>query len=895
MSTNWDRVKEIFATAVDLNPEERRDFLEKSCIDDEELLQEVESLFASDDEVASFMGTLPFEAISVINSKRSIVEKGRRFEHYEIVRLIAAGGMGEVFLALDTRLHRQVAIKLLAFIPRIGTQKLEWFEREAQIVSALNHPNIVTIHDFGSSDDGTFLVTEYVEGETLRNKMNQGSLSVRECLEIVTQIASALSSAHRAGIVHRDVKPENVMVRPDGVVKILDFGIAKLAHNAAGKLANLANADSKTKTGPGMILGTVKYMSPEQARGKDVDARSDIFSLGTVFYEMLTGQAPFEGHSSIDTLSLILHDEPASIGAEPESSKYLLEDIIRKMLAKNRDDRYGSAEELFRALISVEEELRKRPEAQPTSTFPTNTNGTPRAITEDDRNLGATPLEIKRMWKIRGLWFSWRIRVATLILGLVVIGIFATENRSIFSIFSSPSTISSVAILPFVHEDGSPEQDYLTDGITESLINELSQLNDVQIKARSSTFRYKNSQVDPKTIGAELGVNAILKGSVKTVDNGLRVRLELFETRTGDLIWSRVYDRTTPDLISLQSAIVRDVSTRLLPLISPDERRKIERTDTASSEAYRLYLKGRFFWNKRTGPDLKRAIPEFEKAVEVDPTFALAFVGLADSYALLEQYLGSPASETLPKAKAYAQRALEIDETLAEAHTSLGFIHYTMWEWDEADRRFRRAIQLNPNYSTARHWYYVYLRDTGRRSEALEQIKVAIELDPLSLVINVSFCRAHLLIGDTENGIRLARELAELYPNYAPIQTTLGLALIKLGRNDDGLAQMKNAFQLEPSTRSIALLGIANAISGNKDKARSILRELEPKYERRELLGREIAGIYVALGDYDTAFKWLDKDFAAKSSELASITSQQEFDPIRNDPRYSELLKRMNL
>ena len=893
MKAKWKKAKEIFAAAAELDPESRTRYVEEACKGDPDLLDEISSLLSSDDEAGHFMDG---SAVGIVADSIAAgrIEKGRCFGQYEVIGLIGSGGMGEIYLASDTRLNRKVALKVLPTDLDDSKKKLKRFEQEAQVVSALNHPNILTIHDLGTCDEETFIVSEYVEGVTLREKIADGSLTAGESVRIAIQTASALSAAHRSGVIHRDIKPENVMIRPDGVVKVLDFGIAKLMDNAIP--FGVSDKSDRTRTHPGIILGTVNYMSPEQARGQGLDPRSDIFSFGAVLYEMLTARPPFDNENTADTISLILHKEPRAIRDCLPDIPTGLETVVDKMLAKSREQRYQSADEILRDLILIEADLSDHPRRRNvTARIEPGTENLEAAMTTDDTN--QTPGTENRASSAEYLLteLKMRKRGAAVILVLFMLGsaglIYWLNTRN----STKANDIGSVAVMPFVNASGNPEQEYLSDGITETLISGLSQLPRLKVKARSSVFRYKGQETDAKTIGSELGVQAILNGRLTSRGDDLILHAELVDTETENVLWSETYQRKTPDLVKLQSEIARDVSRRLQPSISTEDGQKVEKNYTASYEAFQHYLKGRFFWNKRTGEGLNKAIVEFEQAVKRDPEFALAYVGLADSYALIEQYLGTPSSETLPKAKGFATRALEIDDSLAEAHTSLAFIYYAMWEWDASDRQFQRALEIKPNYSTAHHWYYVFLRDTGRLDEAIEHIKVAKDLDPLSLVISVSYARAYFLIGDTQTCIDLTTKLIELYPDYGPNHMTLGLAYIKQGRKTDGLAEMKKSYELNPSPSAFARLAYANAVAGKRNEANRILRELFGKYERHEMLARDIAIVYVALGNHEKAFEWLERDFVSRSSELAAIISMQEFDPIRGEPRYADLRKRMGL
>ncbi len=797
--------------------------------------------------------------------------------------------MGEVFLAEDSRLRRKIALKVLPENIASDKERLRRFEQEAFAASVLNHPNILTIYEFGAEDSVHFLATEFVEGETLRERLNNNGLSLKEALDIAEQIAAALAAAHSAGIVHRDIKPENIMLREDRLVKVLDFGLAKLTEKRGASLDTEAETRELVRTNPGVVMGTAAYMSPEQARGKETDARTDIFSLGIVLYEMLANRLPFSGETISDVIAAILKSEPVPPTSFNAESPAELERIVLKSLAKDREERYPTAKDLLVDLRHLKRQIelgaeieRTKPPHQPEETAPENAT----------QILAARPTSSAEyaFGEVKKHKFGFVITSVIFMLAIGALSVWYLGNRS-----ANTKQIESIAVLPFVNEGGNADTEYLSDGMTETLISSLSQIPKLNVKARSSVFRYKGKETDLQKIAQELNVQAILNGRVVQRGDQLILNLELVDVKTENVIWSEQYNRKQADLVLLQTEIARDVSNKLRVKLSDADEQRLAKNYTANPEAYQLYLRGRFYWNKRTAENLKKAIEQFKAAADKDPNYALPYVGLADSYALLEQYTGTPPSETLPQAKAYAELALQIDDSLAEAHTSLGFVNYNLWQWAEAEKEFKRAIELNPNYPTARHWYYIYLRDMGRFDEALVEIKRAQELDPLSLVINASLTRAYLLKGDVNSCIEQTKKMIELHPNYAPNHGFLGLAYIKQGRHTEALAEMQKAVELERSSTSLTFLAYANAISGKYLEANAIIMELEGRYAKREALGRDLAAVYAALGKNDQAFAWLEKDFQVRSGDLSSITGLPTFDSLRNDPRYAGLLRRMNL
>ena len=577
--------------------------------------------------------------------------------HYKIISTIGKGGMGEVFLAQDTKLDRKVALKILPPEFAEDADRMSRFVREAKSASALNHPNIITIYEIGESDGTHFIATEFIEGETLSKHLKGEKVTLKTVLDIATQIASALQTAHSAGIVHRDIKPDNVMIRHDGLAKILDFGIAKLSEPpavAGGLSEDDATLIKPQSTSPGMIIGTANYMSPEQAKGKEVDARTDIFSFGIVFYEMLTGKRAFEGETALESISSILKDEPKPITQLLPEVPTEIERIVNKTLRKDREERYQTAKDLVIDLKDVKQELEfkvrvpvrvtpsgvKTPDDQATQILSSSTTAgeiTPQGVTLTKKYLAA------------GL----------LTLLLTVGGFFG------YKYLSPPNQIESIAVMPFVNESKNEDVEYLSDGMTETLINSLSKLPNLNVKPRSSVFRYKGKETNPNTIANELNVQAILYGRVTQRGDQLILSLELIDAQKDVVLWGEQYTRKQSDLVSLQSEIAKDVSTKLKSKLSGAEEAKVTKTSTVNPEAYQLYLKGRYHWNKRTSESFKQAVEFFNQAVEKDPNYALAYSGLAETYVLFPNYSVSLPIDSMPKAKAAALRAIELDDTLA--------------------------------------------------------------------------------------------------------------------------------------------------------------------------------------------------------------------------------------
>ena len=685
--------------------------------------------------------------------------------HYRIVSKIGAGGMGEVYLAQDTKLDRKVAIKFLHEEFSKDADKLNRFVQEAKAASALNHPNILTVYEIGEVDGKNYIATELIDGQTLREQLShKESLQLNSILKIGVQVSEALSAAHQAGIIHRDIKPENIMLRKDGYAKVLDFGLAKLSEPKAIATGSEDATRVQVNTTPGMVMGTVSYMSPEQARGNLTDARTDIWSLGVVLYEMLAGKVPFTGETVNHTIVSILEKEPLLLEKVPAE----LQRIVRKALTKDLDMRYQSARDLLidlknlRRDLDIQGELERSiiPNRAATTESP-NENQTQVyasgsvAATSSSQAAATHSVTISASSLEYAITKAKSHKLATAIIGVLLVGVISTVGYFAFvSRGGSTKQINSIAVMPFVNESGNADFDYLTDGMTDTLISSLSQMPNLSVKAHTSVFRYKGKSELPKTIASELNVQAILNGRVLQRGDQLTVSLELIDPQTETVLWSEKYDRKQGDLVSLEKDIAADVSNKLKSRLTGADEQRVAKTYTTNAEAYQLYLKGRFYWNQRNAASLKKAAEYFQQAIDKDPTYALAYSGLADSYALLPNYSGGRPEEYFPKAKAAALKAVQLDDNLAEGHTSLANILIS-FEWNVADstREFKRAIELNPNYATAHHWYSDGpLLSTRQFDESIAEMKRAQEIDPLSLIINGELGANYIYAGQYDAG-----------------------------------------------------------------------------------------------------------------------------------------------
>src|SRR5215813_9673984 len=828
--------------------------------------------------------------------------------HYRILSHIGAGGMGEVYLAEDVNLGRRVALKILPAQFNSDEDRLRRFEQEARAASALNHPNIITIHEVGTYLGTRFIATEFIEGDTVRQKLKQSGIGIREALNIAIQVARALAAAHRAGIIHRDIKPENVMIRPDGIVKVLDFGVVKLTerfaeHQSGAQTADSDNGDVATfgmiTTEANIVMGSPNYMSPEQARGLAVDGRTDIFSFGALIYEMLTGKMPFKGATVSDVIVAILERQPPKISECVPEAPPKIEAIVERSMAKNLDARYQSVDELITDLKQARRRLEReagiddslRPvhtaDAAKTNQQQRDTAGEP--APEDDHVPTITAVssaefivgEIKR--HKRGLLIV--LASTALVFALFVY----------FTIFAKAHRIDSIAVLPFINVSSDANMEYLSEGLTESLINNLSQSHNLKVMSRNAMFRYSGQEADPKKIGRELGVHGVLTGRIVQRGDTISINVELIDARDDTQFWGEQYNRRMSDLSLLQEEIARQVSDKLQLRLSGDDKSRLKKLHTDDAEAYQSYLKGRFYSNKRTEEGLKKALPFFNQAIEMDPSYALAYAGLADCYALLYEYSATPSKDLYPKAKAAAMRALELDESLAEAHTSLAAAYEYEWNWNEAAKQYERAIELNPNYETAHHWYSAYLVSRKQFDEAIRQAQRALDLDPLSLIINTALGRALNSARRYDEAVEQLRTTVDMDPNFAEAHFHLGLAYEGKGAYDDAIRELTKAAELFGDRSLTAWVGRVYALSGRTAQAMKVLEDMLELSKQQPVSPYSIASLYATLGEKDRAFEWLEKVYQERNYYVVFLNVDPTLDSLRDDPRFTDLLKRIGL
>ena len=903
---HWQQVDAIFKSALERAPSERNAFLDEACRSDAILRSEVESLIAHD-QAGSFMDDSAFEdAARLLRQKRIGSLLGYALGPYKILGQLGVGGMGEVYLALHTRTNRKVALKLLP--PHlIKDEQRAWrFQQEAHAVLALNHPNIVTIYDIGQAGDIHFIATEFIDGETLRERMDRAPLEINEALDIAIQVAGALAAAHQAGVVHRDIKPENIMLRPDGYVKVLDFGLAKLTES---HVLPVASAMAKINTEPGLVMGTTRYMSPEQARGLSVNARTDIWSLGVVLYEMVAGHAPFEGATPTDVIISIVEKEPTPLVRYAPEAPVQLEWIIKETLAKNTEERFQEVKDLMIDLRSLKRELEIEAELERVALPEFSVATTPQEIGRQttvestDEPMAQAPGVAKAHTALRANYLGGQIKryrtsaiivAATLILAIAPLIYF-------YSARVDRKPVNSIAVLPFVNNSVDPTTEYLSDGITESLINSLSQLPTLRVMARSTAFSYKGRDVDPQQVGRELGVDAVLMGRVTQRGDALSIQADLVNVADGSQLWGEQYNRTLSDVLAIQQEISREISERLRLKITGEEHR-VTQHSTHHTEAYQLYLKGRYHWNKRTDEGFKRAIEYFHQAIEKDPAYALAYVGLADSY-LLSEFL--PAGERYPKAEAAALQALQIDETLGEAHTSLAAIkNWYDWDWPGAEIEFRRAIELSPNYPTAHHWYGEFLANLGRFDESVAEYQRALEIDPLSLAISSDLGMVYYHARQYDRAIEHLKKVIEMDPNYVRTHFYLRQTYEQKEMFEEALTELEKGRLLEgdsPSEVARDKEAIRNALrlSGGPGYWRMRLNIVKEEARRKRIYftgySTSMAILHAQLGERDQAFQWFEKVYEERQPSLLWLKVTPDCDNLRSDPRFTALLRRVNL
>src|SRR6266700_716451 len=839
------------------------------------------------------------------------LETNTTVSHYRILRKLGVGGMGEVYLAEDVKLGRKVALKVLPPDIGLGQDRMRRFVQEAKAASSLNHPNIAHIYEIGESNGINFIAMEFVEGATLRERIHDEKLDLITVLKYLVQVADGLAKAHAAGIVHRDLKPDNIMITRECHAKILDFGLAKLIEPAGQKpdheggrrddqaASELATAILQQHSTPGVVLGTVGYMSPEQAQGKtkQIDHRSDIFSFGCILYEAVTGHKAFAGNDPIDTLNKIIREPFMPITDFRPDAPNHLQRIVRRCLAKDPEDRYQTIKDVAIELRELRRDLAGATGIDTTTSpqFGVPPSGgivSPGQILPSEASTPSSQPPSSAEYIVSGIRqhkFALAVALMVLAAGAVGLGMYLhARNNEV--------AIESIAVLPLQNRSTDGDTEYLSDGLAESLIYRLSQLPNLKVSPTSSVFAYKNKEIDPVKVGNQLGVNAVLLGRIVQRGDSLTISAELVDVRYNKLLWGEQYERKMSELLQTHREIAREIVDKIKLKVSGQEQ-GLAKHYTESNEAYQLYLKGRFQWHKRTNEALKKSIDYFNQAIERDPSFALAYAGLADCYVVPAYML--PPGEKIPKAKMAAMKALELDDTLAEAHTSLARAMTTYdWDWRGAEREFQRAIELNPNYAIAHQWYCGYLEAMGRTHEAIAEGKRALELDPLSPIITFEMGLGFFYARDYDKAIEYYQKTLELDPDFPPAHGQLPAAYEQKRMYDQAITGFQKGTNLKGSREwYFSLSGLAHvyAVTGNKGEAQKLLSEMKDLSVRQYVPADRIALIYAGLGDKDEAFAWLEKGYDERSFNMTWLKAEPRWDSLRSDPRFADLVRRLGL
>jgi serine/threonine-protein kinase len=794
---------------------------------------------------------------------------GSTLSHYRIIRKLGSGGMGTVYLAEDKKLDRTIALKILPSELSDNEDRMRRFVREAKAASAIDHPNIVHVHEIGQSGGTHYIAMQYVDGMTLSKKIKEGPLKIEELLDSAIQITDALTEAHARKIVHRDLKPANIMISSKGSVKLLDFGLARIDRDVGPDGSDLT---TQTGTMPGAVLGTAAYMSPEQSLGSRADHRTDIFSLGVVLYEMTTAKHPFFGKNPSETVDRIVHAQPEPVARFNYETPQELERIIRKCLEKNPDHRYQSAAEILVDLKNLKRDIITSPEESLKVSSGTRAHPASRSK-------------------------KYLVPVSVAILIAAIGGFLLMRQQA-----RSGGAINTLAVLPFKNVNLNPESEYLSDGITDSIISNLSRLTRLRVMSRGTVFAYKNKDVDPRQVGRQLGVDGVVAGKLLQQDGVLIVTVDFMDARDGRQIWGDQYKRSIDDLVLLQSEISREISENLRLQLSRDDQKVVSGNYTVNPEAYQLYLQGHYLISKRTLQDMQNAIPFFEQAIHKDPEFALAYNGLANCYAYLGitggLMGGLPPNQVMPKARDAVIKALELDDTLSDPHVTLAHIRVNYdFDWQGAEREYKRALELNPNNAQGRLLYSLFLAGTGRKEEARSSIELLKKIDPgtvPTMVFPVGI--AYYWLHDYDTAIEHFERAIQMEHSSPQPHFWRGLSYLEKGDYEKAIAALDTAVQItHRSPVALTGLGIAYAKEGKMEESKKILSEVLDKSRDRYIAPFYVACLFSSQGNKDEAFRYLNKAYEERANGMAIIKAMPMLDPLRSDPRFNDLLSRLNL
>jgi eukaryotic-like serine/threonine-protein kinase len=817
------------------------------------------------------------------------ISPNTELSHYKILSKLGAGGMGEVYLAQDTSaLGRMVALKLLSAEVASNKDRLQRFTQEARTVSNLNHPNILTVYEFGQTESTSFIATEYIDGLTLRQHLSDRRFKLIDVLDLALQIMAALNAAHEAGVAHRDLKPENVMVRKDQIVKVLDFGLVKLSEPEKAESGPIGSEDAtraQVNTTPGVVMGTVSYMSPEQSVGKDIDQRTDIWSFGVVLYEMIAGCLPFQASDIHRQIIAIQEAEPLPLSQHVNGVPARLEEIIDKCLAKDKNERYQTAKDLLIDLRNLRRKLDVDAEIERTAAPALGSSANSRASATNPA--APAPTTSSAEYIVSGIrQHKLAAIVAVVVILLAAIGVTAYLRRG------NETAIQSIAVMPFVNAGGNADVEYLSDGITDTLISSLSQIPNLNVKARSLVFSYKGKDTNPQTIGKDLNVQAVLNGRVVQHGSDLKLYLELVDARTGNLIWGDHYIRQQSDLVSLQSELARDVLSKLRTKLTGADEQRMMKNYTANSEAYRLFLRGKYLSSKRTPRDSEAAIENFERAVSLDPQFAMAYAGMATGYTYLAIYGYSPAKEVFPKAREYANKALELDSSLPEPHLSLGLmaflLDHDMATWEQESRKAR---ELNPNSTDVHRLEATRLLFLGKSDEAIAEVRRALDIEPLSIAGNITYAYCMIYSGRIDEGEAHSRKTIELSPEFWMSYYHLYSALRHQGKYPQAVEALAKSKEYRGEAEAANLIRDTFAKRGWQ----GLLRAICAQPQQFKFYQYDLATFYAELGDKENAFARLNQALEDHEQFIGFMKLDTFLDPLRDDPRFLQIMKKAGL
>ncbi|HEX8845824.1 MAG TPA: protein kinase [Pyrinomonadaceae bacterium] len=865
----WQQVQDLFHAALERAPRDRSFFLDEACGGNEALRREVAQLLSAHETEGHFIDAPAYVAAADVLADGREFKPGEILDHYEVRCVLGEGGMGKVYLAKDSKLKRRVALKVLPAASSGDEEARRRLLHEAQAAAALDHPNICAIYEVNEESDPCYIAMQYVEGETLEARVASGRLPLDESLSVALQVADALSEAHARGIIHRDIKPSNIMLDGRGQVKVLDFGLAKAASTTL--VGSDATETKSILTSPGMVLGTVPYMSPEQLRAQPIDVRTDIFSFGVVLYELLSGERAFARASDAEISAAILHEQPPELSSIDPGIPEALEQIVSKCLAKDAEQRYQTMRQVAHDLNAA-----RNGELAATGIFATPTG---KAEIDGASRRGAATTEAgtaRPTSSIEYLVSKVRHHRRSVMLATAGVVILAAVLSYYFYFAKGGEAIDSIAVLPFVNVSNDPNADYLSDGISDSIINRLSQLPNLKkVISLSSVLRYKGKEIDPQAVGRELNVRAVLTGRLTLRGDELLISTELIDVKDNRRLWGEQYKRKLADVLPLQGEIAQEISERLRLKLTGEEKQRLAKRDTDNPEAYKLYLLGRFY--RRNRLDFPKARDYLEQAIQKDPNFAPAYAQLAYVYHNLA-FRPSEHEEARQKALWAARRALELDNTIGDAHTVLGLLNKDL-------RELERALELDPNSPDAQQFYAKML--WGKRlDEAIVHMRRAQELDPLSPVMYVDLGKMLNSARRFDEAMQQYRKALELNPNFGPARRNLALCYAAQGRYEEAIAEVERIRSSENGSDNLELRGYIYGRWGKRAEALKILDELS---KRSDVNPYTFALIYTGLGDKDKAFEFLRKEHPAPL--IPPLRVDPMWDSLRSDPRFEELLR----